>query len=316
MLRMLAAAPPFDWATFQYGLLAGAAAVFVSGILALWLPNDRPGTIGLPMAIAGLGVLRWQLGSQGVPLGVFAACALLAVATELIGRATPRQLPSAFLLVLPGAVAFAGFDVAGLSVGTRLACGIGAAAMAISLRDFDQRHERDGFAVAFLLLTCAAPLIMVRASVAGPALLGAVVLFVILLFPAPQARLGNAGCGAVAVTYWWTIALIAQDSGPRVSAGWVALGFLGLEPMSRAIIPESIRRQLRRNDKDARWIVTTTAMIAQGSVVVFGVAVTARRPSLDVALLTMLPVAIAGVLLATVVVPTPRKKRRSRSREL
>ncbi len=316
MLNMLAASAPFDGTTFGYGLFAGALAVLVSGVLAWWLPNDRPGTIGVPMAIAGFAVLRWQLGSAGAPIGILAAAGLLAVATELIARATARQMPAALLLVLPGAAAFVAIDVEGLSLGTRIGCGLGAAATAVALSDFDQRHERDGLAVALFIMSCSAPLIMVRASIAGPALLGAVVLFVILLFPKPQARLGNAGCGAIAAMYWWAIALIAQDIGPRVGGGWVAVGLLGLEPLSRAVLPDSIRRQLRRNDKDARWLVTTTAVVAQGAVVLFAVAVTARQATLDIALLSMLPVVILGVLLSTVVVPTPRKKRRSRSREV
>ena len=154
----LAASAPVDWHSLGRGLLGGSLAVLVSGVVALWLPRDRPGTIGIPLSVAVFAVLRWQLGAQGVPVLVIVSAVCFAGALEWIARATARDLPLRYIAIIPGTAAFVLINVPGLSIGTRIACAIGAAGTGIALSDFDRRHERDGLAVPLLLLTCVAPI--------------------------------------------------------------------------------------------------------------------------------------------------------------
>lgn len=309
---MLLGAAPFDWTTFQRSLFFGALAVFVSGALAIVIAKPRPATIGIPVGIAALAALRWQLGDAGAPIALAGAVVVLGAALEWIARSTLRQPHYKYLAVLPGIGVFVLADTDGLSIGTRIACAFGAGVTATLLADFDTRHERDGLVIPMLITTLAAPLLMVRAGVPGPVMLGSSVLMLVLLFPKPQARIGNAGSAFIAVAYWWAIALIVQGQGQRVVAAWVAFAFLLLEPFGRASLPESWRRSLRRNDKDSRWLVMATAVVAHGAVVGYAVAFTAERSGVDTALLSALPIAVGGVLLSSVVVPSPRRKRTRR----
>ena len=305
-------AAAFDWQAFQRALLVGACAVFVSGVIAVNLRKPRPGTMGIPMAAAILGTLRWQLSGPGAPVAIIVASVLGGLAAEAIAKAPPRFQPMVFFSIVPSVVAFVVASPPGLTLGARIGCAAGAATSLVVFADFDRRHERDGLVIPMLIATCVLPLIVARASIPGAGLVGAVVLFIVLWIPKPQARLGDAGAGAIAIAYWWCVALVAQNSGPHIVGAFVALGFLALEPANRLVVPATLRRALRQNDRDSRWMVAATAVIAQIFVVAYAGAVSGTRETLDVALFTVVPVALIGGLLAGVIVPMPRR-RKSRS---
>ncbi len=299
-----------DSQTLTRGLLAGAIAVFASGVLAVALQRDEPGVIGIPLAIAAIVTLRRQLGAAGVPASVIIAALLMALGCEWVAR-TPRKWPLVGLAFVPGTVVLCMANVAGLAVGTRVGCGVGAGVTAIALSQFDRRHARDGMLIPMFAVSCVAPILIARGNIAGPAIFASVVLFSVLLFPRPQARFGDAGVGAASVAYWWTFALIANGSGPRVAAGWVALGFLLLEPLERVALPAALRPGTR-GDRDSRWLVLVTAAISQGVCVTYAIVVTAHQLELDAAMLSMLPILLIGGWVATAVAPKPRKRRKSR----
>ncbi len=299
-----------QWHAMAIGMVWGAVALLVSGAVAVALRRRRPGVLGLPLACAVLVALRSTAGHGSVPLAVVAAVAL----AFLGGLAAPRFARFGdwvHLAYLPGGAMLVAADVPGLSLGTRIAVGAGAAVCGAALADFDVRHRRDGLAVLLFAVTAASVMFLGKAGAAGPALFGVAVVFVIVLMPRPQAGLGAGGAAAAMVAYWWSVALIAADRGERITAAWVAVGFLLLEPLARRVIPSKLRpRAASARDRDSYLLVVATAAISQVLVVVYAVGVTDRVHGVDVAMLSALLVVLVGTPISTLVVPMPRNRRR------
>lgn len=303
-------ASAIQWGSMPAGLAAGAIGVLVSSVAALALRTKRPGVAGLAMAAAIIAALRFELGATAVPFAVVAAVLVAFAGGEAVAR-VPRLGRWAHLLVVPGGLVLVLATVPGLSFGTRAAVGVCAAGSAMALADFDARHRRDGLAFPLLAVAAAGVMFFGKASAAGPVLVGAVVLFAVLVVPKPQAGLGAGGAAAAMVAHWWAVALVVSDRGPRIAAAFVALGFLLFEPLARAVVPSKLRpRPTAGRDRDSKALVAASAIVSQALVVVYAVVFTERQDALDLALFSALVAVLVGTAVATLVVPLPRRRHR------
>ncbi len=304
-----------DTTVLGHGLLAGAVAAVVALTAALVWRNARPGVAGLPIAIAALWTIRHELGPAYAPILIFATAALAFVAGEIGARV---EHPLAVYAPVIGGVAFALTPVpAGAApVLGRIAAAAGAVVLGIALADADNRHAVQGIGVLLLAVTCAAPVFLQQGSAVGPALFGSAIWMVLLLVPKPWVRLGAGGACAAAVAYWWAVLISAgwPQGGDNLVAGAIACGFLLLEPLARATIQHlSGMTNRRRSTRDAVWLVVLTAGAAQCALVAYAAAVTASFDRLDLALLSAVPVLVAGGVVATEIVPSPRRQSRRRT---
>ena len=122
----------------------------------------------------------------------------------------------------------------------------------------------------------------------------------------------------MAIAFWWAVLISAgwPQGGDNVVAGVVACGFILFEPLAHAVVQRlSGAFNRRRSTRDAVWLVVATAVVAQGALVAYAAAVVARTDRVDLALLTALPVAIGATLVASEVVPSPRRQSRRRTNE-
>ncbi len=303
-----------DTTVLRPALVAGAVAALVAGLGALALPSPRPGVVGLPVSIAALFTLRYQLGAPFAPIAVFVAVGVVFVAGELAARA---QNPVWWYAPALGGVVFALTNIVSVPIVARLAAATGAVVTGIALADFDKRHASQGLGVLLLVITCWVPTFLAPGSGAGPAIAGASVWMLLLLVPKPFARVGAGGACAVAVAFWWAVLISAgwPQGGDNLIGAAIACGFLLFEPLARFVLQRlSGLQNRRRSTRDSIWLVVATAAAAQVALGVYGVAVTARLDALDLALLSAIPAVVIGSLVATEVVPSPRRQSRRHSR--
>jgi hypothetical protein len=293
-------------------LIAGALAAAVAATGALLWRRARPGVVGLPIAIAGLYVTRHELGPATAPILIFGATVVAFIAGELAAR---LDHPIAAYLPVLGGIVFAITPIPAVPVLGRIAAAVGAVVTGIALSDFDRRHASQGLGVLLIVITCCGAVFIQPGTIAGPALAGAAIWMVLLVLPKPFARVGAGGACAVAVAFWWTILITAfwPAGGDNLVAGAIACGFILFEPLARAVLHRlSGIENRRRSTRDSVWLVIATAVVAQATLVTYAAAVVARFDRVDVALLAALPVAVGASLVATEVVPSPRRQSRRR----
>ncbi|HEY1737232.1 MAG TPA: hypothetical protein VGI86_00900, partial [Acidimicrobiia bacterium] len=293
----------------------GAIAALVVFVTALLWRRARPGLVGLPVAIAALFTIRHYLSPASAPVYIFVAAGVAFAAGELTAR---WEHPVARYLPLLGGVVFAATPIPSVPVVARILAGLAAVVTGLALDDLDRRHASQGLGVLLLVITCGAPLFMTPGSAAGPAMAGGAIFMVLLLIPRPWVRVGAGGAYAVAIAFWWAVLISAgwPQGGDNVIAGVAACGFILFEPLARAVIQRlsgSLNR--RRSTRDAVWLVVVTAVVAQSALVAYAAAVVARTDRVDLALLSTLPVAVGATLVATEVVPSPRRQSRHRNTE-
>ncbi len=299
----------FDVHAFGRGLLAGAIALLASAVIALVLRRGkRPGVLGVPIAVAALIAVRAQLHYPGaVPVLVFAALGLLTIG----GLVAPRisSWPS-MLAYGPGSVLLVFASVPGLAIGTRIAVGALTWGAAIVLADFEKEHARDGFALLLLPVAAIVPAHLVSGGTdPGAVLFGALIVVVVAALPQPRVRFGAAGTACLAASYFWIVALVADNRPARVAAAAGGLGFLLFEPLSRFLtrpVPHQSRKRRSKQLDDSRAIVVVVALLGQAAIALFVITVTAREAS-DVAMFTLVPIGVAATLLARAFVPSPRR---------
>ena len=303
------------------GLLWGSAALLGSAVLALaWRRGRRPAVLGVPAAVAALVAVRAEPNltpaDHFVPWSVFAALALLAAGGLVAARMSRWRAPIAYV---PGCVVLGLSSVPGLAEGTRVTVAVATFAAAVLLADFEQAHERDGFAVLLFAVSATVPAHLIHGgTVPGAVLLGASIPMVVAALPRPLARLGPSGTACLAASYFWVTALVADNRVSRLAAACAGLGFLAFEPVNRMFTRPSGRhgdhRRRPRQLDDSRLVVLAVALLAQGLVGAYVMLVTARQAT-DLALLSVLPLAAAGVVVGRAIVPSPRRWGRSRHRE-
>ncbi|HEY3831908.1 MAG TPA: hypothetical protein VGO03_06420 [Acidimicrobiia bacterium] len=304
-----------DTDALRLALVLGAVAALVAFTTALLWRRARPGVVGLPVAAAALFTIRHYLSPAAAPVYIFIAAGVAFAAGEIVAR---WEHPVARYLPVLGGVVLAVTPIPSVPVVARILAALAAVVTGLALEDLDRRHASQGLGVLLLAITCAAPLFISPGSAAGPALAGAAIFTVLLLIPKPLVRVGAGGAYAVAVAFWWAVLISAgwPQGGDNVVAGIVACGFILFEPLARAVVQRlsgSFNR--RRSTRDAVWLVVATAVVAQGALVAYAAAVVARTDRVDLALLSTLPVAVGATLVATEVVPSPRRQSRRHNSE-
>lgn len=310
------AAAVVDSDSLAVGLFFGAVALVISALLAFAaVRGRRPAVLGVPVAVAGLLAARRQLTPDFVPPLVFVAVALLALGG--LAAAAPRVRDRRMLtwaVYLPGAAVLAGAPLAGVAPASRVATALATCIATVALVDFERAHDRDGFALLLLPVSALVPAAMIGGgTIAGSALLGAVAPVVVMALPRAGARLGAPGLACFAGAYFWVVLISADDRPARFGAAFVGLGFLLFEPVHRFLTHTEGRRRSRRAKElgDSRLLVVLVGLLGQGAIAAYSAAVAARETT-DTAILSLLPVAIAAVVLARAFVPSPRRFGRTR----
>jgi hypothetical protein len=301
---------PLEFDAFGRGLVAGAVALLASaGIALVSGRRDRPGVLGVPFALAALVAIRTDV----APPLVFVSVALLAIGGLFASRFREWR---ARLVYLPGSVVIAFADIPGLTVGTRIVVGAGTWLMAVALTEFEATHNRDGFTLLLLPVSAFVPALLIEGGTAqGAIFAGTMLPLVLLALPTQKARLGAAGAACIGAAYFWTAALVAANRLPRLAAAATGIGLLAFEPLNRYFTqPNREKRNRPRQLDDNRYVVLLVGVLGQGAVAAYVVLVTARQAS-DIALLSVAPVIVGGVLVARAFVPSPRRSSRRRQNQ-
>jgi hypothetical protein len=288
-----------------FGLLFGALATFVSRRV-----GKPDGGLGVWVAVAGLGAVEYTSElAQLVPPLVVAAVAAFALGGWVQRRVAPLWGMAAYV---PGAVLLGVADVPGLAASTRVTTGVVSWIAAVLVADFEQEHATDGFALWLLPVAALAPaLIIAGGAEPGWTFAGAIATLIVNAIPGPRARVGASGAPAIVAAHLWVGSLVSANSGARLAAVVVALGFLLVEPIARFLSRVERRGRARGGKKldDRTIVVVSTAVFGQAALGFFAVRVAGQWDGAELAMLAMLPALVLAGFTSRAFVPSPRRRR-------
>ena len=312
---------------FAVGLLYGALAFLVSGVLAALRHRSTEGC-GLAFAIAALLAMRDTFGAAAAPVLFFVALALLALggsaAVRIRGRSwAPLRsaLGRAAFPLVPGAIVLAIALPSGSATWMRAAVATSTVVASVLLADFDRVQGPGGAPFALFFVAVGAMYLAVPDTELPLIALGCSAPLVFLSVPQPLRRFGPAGAAAAVGTFAW-VAVIGARGRPGSFVGAVAaLGLLLVEPIARwlprssASVPR--RHRFRAAARSERWIViVAVAVLAQAVFGLFCSRIVAREDDIALALLVSVPALVLLCAAAPWLLPVrerqPRRPARAR----